>query len=105
MKPRKLPAVGPPSTRVEPSAKYHWVLGAFTPRASWAPFTSPMSKPLMKYMGRSATKLALEVSRAATPVKGRPTTSKTETVVRWPAGTTIVCDFPGWGTPAGCSSW
>ena len=76
MKPRSSPATpgttpvesGAGVVRVEPSAKYHVLEGVFTPRASWAPLTSPTSKLLMKYMGRSATKLADDVSLAATPV-------------------------------------
>src|SRR3989442_15668821 len=76
MKPRNCPATpvtvpvwsGAGSVSVEPSAKYQLVEGAFTPRASWAPLTSPTSKLLMKYMGRSATKLADDVSLADTPV-------------------------------------
>src|SRR5438876_10091508 len=76
MKPLSEPAapVDPPLASgagdwsVDPSAKYQVVEAAFTPSASWAPLTSPTSKLLMKYMGRSATKSDVEVSRADTPV-------------------------------------
>src|SRR3989442_13237195 len=76
MKPRSSPATpgttpvpsGAGSVRVEPSAKYHVLEAVLTPRASCAPLTSPTSKLLMKYMGRSATKLAELVSLAETPV-------------------------------------
>src|SRR2546428_13741866 len=77
MKPRSSPATpgtapvpsGAGEVRVEPSAKYQVLEAALTPKASWAPLTEPMSKLLMKYMGRSATKLAELVNLADTPVK------------------------------------
>src|SRR5438309_11394649 len=80
MKPRSSPATpgttpvwsGAGVVRVEPSAKYHVVDAELTPSASWAPFTSPTSKLLMKYIGRSATKLPSDVSRADTPVYTPP---------------------------------
>src|SRR5438309_8781587 len=96
--------------RVEPSAKYHVLEAVLTPRASCAPLTSPMSKGLMKYIGRSATKLAPEVSLAATPVytpvepgpapAARPRASYTGIVWRWPLGTTTSWARVPWETPA-----
>src|SRR5438552_14389591 len=123
MKPRSSPATpgttpvesGAGSVRVEPSAKYQVLEAVLTPSASWAPLTSPTSKLLMKYIGRSATKLADDVSLADTPVNtpvapgpaptARPIWSYTAMVVRWPAGTETSWLRVPWDTPAGSSSW